>query len=110
MYYIVTDSSSPFGITAEVKAAEHLDQGSSARNVGSMATQQFEAGVPVVVPAAFRLQPIDVCGRGAPSAVVGHGVLQGPPVASRHIPDHTVDVEQQDRGGIQKFVLERLVG
>ena len=100
----------PFGITAEVKAAENLDQGSSVRNIGSMATQQFQAGVPVVVPAAFGLEGIDVRRRWAPAAVVLYRDLKGASVAAGNITDDTVDVEQQDRGRTQGFVFERLVG
>ena len=61
-----------------------------------MATQQFKAAVPVVVPGAFGLQRIDGIGAGLPTAVVLHGALEGPSVTPSDIADHTIDVEQQD--------------
>ena len=61
-----------------------------------MATQQFKAAVPVVVPSAFGLQRIDGIGAGLPTAVVLHGALESPSVTARYIADYTIDVEQQD--------------
>ena len=61
-----------------------------------MAPQQFQAGVPVVVPPAFSLQLVDVLGGGTPAAVVLNCFLKSTAVAASHIADHTIDVEEQD--------------
>ena len=66
-----------------------------------MAQQEFQAGVPVVVPPAFRLQRIDLFGGGAPAAVMLDGLLESAPVAASDITDDTVDIEQQDAGLFQ---------
>ena len=63
-----------------------------------MAPQQFEAGVPVVVPAALGFEGINVRRRRVPAAVVLHRDLEGASVAAGDITDHAVDVEQQNRG------------
>ena len=112
---LVADEALPFsgitlGITAEVEATEHLDQGMSAWSVASVATQQFQAGIPIIVPEPFGLEGIDLRWRGPPAAVVMNGFLQGTPVAACDITDHTVDVEQQDGGFQRGLRLERLVG
>ena len=60
-----------------------------------MAPEQFEAGVPVVVPTPFALKGIDAGRIRSPAAVVLNGGLESTPVTSGHIADHAIDVEQQ---------------
>ena len=64
--------------------------------MAAVATQQLEAGIPIVVPRPLGLEPIDFGSAWPPAAVVGHRFLQGTAVAARYIADHPVDVEQQD--------------
>ena len=98
---LITDEATPvrgvcLRIPAEVKVAEDFDECVTLRDAGTAATQQLEAGVPVVVPVPLGLEPVDVGGAGLPAAVMGHRLLQGTAVAARYIADHPVDVEQQD--------------
>jgi hypothetical protein len=58
--------------------------------------QQFKTGLPVVVPAPFALEGIDPRRIRHPTAVVMHRGLNGPPIAGTHIPNHTIQVEQED--------------
>ena len=97
-------------IPTEVVPAEHIDQITPSRKVATTATEQFQAGVPVIVPTAFPLQAVDLLGAWAPTAVVLNGLLKSSPVAAGDIADHTVDVEQQDAGLVQIVGGERLVG
>ena len=75
-----------------------------------MATNQFQACIPVVVPEPFALEGVDgLCVR-SPAAEVGNGVLQSAAVAAGNIPDHTIDVEQQDGETQRSGRNGRLVG
>jgi len=92
-------------IGAEVEAAEHRHQivpcwqFITCGLVGLMTAQQLEAGVPIVVPAAFPLQCIDAAGVWSPAAVMLHGRLQRPSITACHIPDDAVDIEQEHTAG-----------
>ena len=100
----ITDVSRPIpwitiGIGPEIKITEHINQLISDRQRVAMSAQQFQAGVPVVVPAAFAFESVDAGGSRLPAAVVLHGCLEGSAITSRHITDHSVDVEQQKLAG-----------
>ena len=90
------------GIAAEIEAVEHLHQGFKGRElVQPAAAQQFQGGLPVVVPAALCLERINGGGLWPHTAVVMHRFHDGAPVAAAHIPDHAVDVEQQQSSRYQ---------
>jgi len=61
-----------------------------------MAPQQLERGLPVVVPTALRLECIDRCRVGAPAAVVVHCLHDGASIAAGYIPDHAINIEQEN--------------
>lgn len=82
-------------ISAEIKPAEDINQGGTFRRWCPVSAKQFQACVPVVVPAAFPLQRIDACRAGSPAAVVLNRGLKCFAVAARDITDHSVNVEQQ---------------
>jgi hypothetical protein len=75
-----------------------------------MAPQQLQRGLPVVVPTALRLERIDRCRVGAPAAVVVHCLHDGASIAAGHIPDHAIDIEEQNGAGEQESPVMRLVG
>ena len=60
-----------------------------------MPPQQLQRGLPVVVPAALRLEGVDLGRIRAPAAVMVHRLHDGAAVAAAHIPDHAIDVEEQ---------------
>ena len=60
-----------------------------------MPFQQFEAGIPIVVPSPFSLEIIDLRRTWSPVAVVLNRCLQGTAVASGDIPNDAVNIEQQ---------------
>jgi len=66
-----------------------------------MAPQQLKRGLPIVVPAALRLKGVDLGRIRAPAAVVVDGLHDGAPIAAGHVPDHAIDVEQQNGAGEQ---------
>ena len=75
-----------------------------------MAAQQLQAGVPIVVPAPLSFEGIDAGWIWTPAAVMMHGLLEGTPVTSGHIPDDAVDVKQQSELAQRLGGMERLVG
>ena len=75
-----------------------------------MTADQLEAGIPIVVPQAFGFEGIDDLGVRPPAAVMGNGVLQSTAVAAGHIPDHTIDIKQQNSEIQRSRWNERLVG
>ena len=110
----ITDESCPilrvsFGVPAEIKAAEHLDQFCPVRNRSTLTSQQFEAGIPVVVPEPLGFESVDIRRLWAPAAVVTNGLLKSPSIAAGHITDDTVDVEE-DKRAAQRNAYEQLVG
>ena len=102
-------------IGTEVEAAEHRHQivpcwqFITCGLLGLMTAQQLEAGVPIVVPAAFPLQGIDAAGVWSPAAVMLHGRLQRPSVTAGYIPDHTIDIEQEHTAGWRCWALQGLM-
>ena len=115
-----TDKTAPvagisLGIAAEIEAAKHLHQRLKARQrLNTMAAQQLQAGLPVVVPGALRFQSINAGWIWPPTAVVMHRFSQGAAVAAAYIPDHAIDVKQQHGArlacGAQGSAAKRLVG
>jgi len=94
-------------IPTEIEIAEHPDQGRKIRQgFQSVAPQQLEAGLPVVVPAAFSLEAVDCARLGSPAAVVMHRFGQSSAVAAADIADDTVDVQQQQGFGSLTGVQE----
>ena len=83
------------GIAAEIEAAEDLDQRQAFGEMGPMPAQQLKAGIPVVVPTSLAFEGINDRWARPPAAVVLHRGLEGSAVAASHIPDHSVDVKQQ---------------
>ena len=76
-----------------------------------MTADQLDAGIPIVVPQAFGFEGIDDLGVRPPAAaVMGNGVLQSTAVAAGHIPDHTIDIKQQNSEIQRSRRNERLVG
>ena len=65
-----------------------------------MPFQQLEACIPIVVPSPFSLEIIDLRRTWSPVAVVLNRCLQGTAIASGHVPNHAVDIEQQELVGI----------
>lgn len=61
-----------------------------------MASHQLQTGLPIIVPKALALEGIDDRRVGAPAAEMLHGGADRPAVARTHIPDHPIQVEQQD--------------
>tara|TARA_E500000178_G_scaffold324216_1_gene350467 strand:+ start:220 stop:456 length:237 start_codon:yes stop_codon:yes gene_type:complete len=61
-----------------------------------MPFQQFEAGIPIVVPSPLSLESIDLRRAWSPAAVVLNRCLQGTAVASGYIPNDAVNIEQQE--------------
>ena len=99
------------GIAAEIEAVEHLHQCCVGREFGQAAAlQQLQRGIPIVVPAAFALEGINRRCFRPHAAVVVHRFHDRPAVAATHIPDHPVDVEQQDSAWVQGAWQRRLVG
>ena len=105
---LAADETGPVGgipgrVAAEIEPAEHLHQGRKRRQwrlvwpAEAAAAQQFQAGLPVVVPEALGLEAVDRGRVGPPAAVVTHRFGQGPAIAATHIADHPVNVEQQHR-------------
>ena len=88
------------GISTEVVAAEHLHQGVEARHgAQAPAAQQLLGGFPVIVPATLTLEGIDPIRCRPPTAEVVNRFAQGAAVAAAHIPDHPINVEDQDGPG-----------
>ncbi len=61
-----------------------------------VAPQQLQGGLPVVVPAAFAFERVDLGWFGPPATELMHGFDDRPSVAGCHVADDAVDVEQQD--------------
>ena len=98
---LITDQSFPLagitvGITTKVKITKHRDQSVSIWWFSPTPPQEFEAGIPVVVPEAFTFQRVDLLRGWPPSAVVRHRLLERHAIAAGHITDDSVDVEQKN--------------
>ena len=61
-----------------------------------VSTEQFEARVPVIVPASFSFQCINCLVTRLPSAVVMHGGLKSTAITAGYIPNDAINVEKQD--------------
>ena len=84
------------GITTKVKITKNRDQIVPIWWFSPTAPQEFEAGIPVVVPEAFPFQRVDLLCGWPPSAVVRHRLLERHAIAAGHITDDSVDVEQKN--------------
>jgi len=62
----------------------------------AMAAQQLQCCIPVVVPDSFALERINRCSLRTPTAKMLHGFNQGATVTAAHIPDHAIDIEEQN--------------
>ena len=61
-----------------------------------MPFQQFNAGIPIVVPLSLSLESVNFRGERPPTAVVLNCCLQSTAVASGDIPNYAVNIEQQE--------------
>ena len=64
-----------------------------------MSPQQLEAGIPIVVPTSFTFERINLLWGGPPTAVVLDRGLQSTAVTPGDIPNHAVDIEEQELAG-----------
>ena len=99
--WLISDEALPLvgitlGITTKVKITKNRDQIVPIWWFSSTAPQEFEAGIPVVVPEAFPFQRVDLLCGWPPSAVVRHRLLERHAIAAGHITDDSVDVEQKN--------------
>ena len=98
---LIADEATPsvgiaFRVATEIKPTKNVDERIAFWNGRAVSPQQLKTGVPVVVPGSLPFELVDVLRTGRPAAVVADGVLQSAAIASGHIPDDTIDVEQQD--------------